>query len=111
MMKSTLLILILVSFILSLVNAHAVMVFPPPRDGEEVEPGLKINNFPPTSTQLNACVGVGKTAGNVKATLEEGSSVTVKWKITIAHQVDKNTVNIALVKNWLFPFRVILEFA
>ncbi|KAJ1545236.1 hypothetical protein HK096_006632 [Nowakowskiella sp. JEL0078] len=72
---------------LSLVSSHAVLSYPPPRDGEEVEPGLKIANFPPRDDQLAACVGVGKTAGAVKATFEENSVLTVKWKITIAHTV------------------------
>ncbi|KAJ3123119.1 hypothetical protein HK098_002162 [Nowakowskiella sp. JEL0407] len=72
----------------SLVSGHAVLVSPPPRDGDEKEPGLKIANFPVREDQLQQCVGVGKDVGPVKATFNEGGDVLVKWKITIPHKSD-----------------------
>ncbi|KAJ3123130.1 hypothetical protein HK098_002173 [Nowakowskiella sp. JEL0407] len=87
MISQFLSIALLFSFIVSVLS-HAVLEFPAPRKGEEVEPGFKINNFPPTADQLSQCVGLGKTPGAVSSTFESGATIDVKWKITIPHKSD-----------------------
>lgn len=78
---------ILVLATIAYCHGHAILTQPKARAGMDVGIGAKITPRPPTLENLNNCplAGVMTPAGPIAAVYAPGSTMDVKWSITLDH--------------------------